>query len=265
MARQLQQQGKEMALLALLDSFAPGTLPQNLSNEDVALFIEAAQYIGAAIGRPITLTPSELYGLSEDARVDYLARQMRKVGLLPQASDNRQVRGLLPVFSTNMQMRYHPPTQINVPTVLFRAGNVKYQLLPLPDATLGWQAFITAPVETYTLAGDHFSMLSDPHVQTLAAHLQTQLHLVAARVSVVPEPSKSSVDPQPGRALCQPASSAQPHVQVLAKRLSECLAPRPRCTTVEKSGGGIKDVISNRYCRCDRWRVIQKRQNLPRK
>lgn len=192
MARQLQQQGEEIALLVLLDSYAPGTLPSSISGDDeITLLMTMAHHFGAAMGRSIPLQRADFQGVPAEDRLGYLTRQMQRVGLLPPGNNSQQVRGLLQVFRANMQMRYRPPAPINVPTVLFRADSVLPELLPLPDETLGWQRWIMEPVVTHIVSGDHFSMLGSPHVQTLAAQLTIELTRAAhrsARVGNIPMP-----------------------------------------------------------------------------
>ena len=43
------------------------------------------------------------------------------------------------------------------------------------DPTLGWRRFSTQPVDVRAVTGNHVTMLSEPHVQTLATRLAEAL------------------------------------------------------------------------------------------
>lgn len=139
MAWQLQEAGERVALLALLDSYAPGALP--------AAVVERSNEVFRAY--------------------------------------SHQVPGLQAVVQAQVQMHYQPPGLLPVPTVLLRASDAPIGLDVPPsvlfDAALGWNAFITPPVQVAWVPGDHFGMLGEPHVQSLAARLAEQLAVARQR------------------------------------------------------------------------------------
>jgi thioesterase domain-containing protein len=150
MARQLQERGEEVGLLALIDSHAPGTLPEDIfARDDAARFMEAARYLGVTL-EDAHITPEDL---------------LRSPGIGAH---------LVPAFRvcmTNLEIRYRPAASVAVPTVVFRAGDG-------PAAAvdgLGWQAFVGIPITAHTVPGDHFSLLTEPWVGQWAHQLQRHL------------------------------------------------------------------------------------------
>ncbi|MCU1244878.1 MAG: Non-ribosomal peptide synthetase component, partial [Acidobacteria bacterium] len=67
---------------------------------------------------------------------------------------------------------YHPRLS-PLPITLIRASDAQPSDGPAgTDETLGWSAFTTEPVRILRSPGDHVTMMSEPHVETLAALLR---------------------------------------------------------------------------------------------
>lgn len=171
MAHQLEQAGEAIGLLVLLDSYAPGTVP---FIESTDLLLDAAQLIGMAMGVTVTVTATTAATLPAAERIDSLAQQLQRDGLLSVNGDNGSIRNWLQVCLANLQMRYLPSGAINAPTLLLRAEE-RPASWQRQDETLGWRKFLMQPITIETVPGDHFSMWHAPHVQTLATRLHRHL------------------------------------------------------------------------------------------
>jgi amino acid adenylation domain-containing protein len=144
MAQQLQAQGQELSCLALLDTY-PFT--------EIETFDEAAD----------TEFIEEL-----------LARSQTPVlGGIPEA-DLTQAQRLLQLFKSHIEAanQYTPQPYPGKVTLLLAADGVAADA---EDPTIGWENLARAGVEIHWLPGDHHTMVAQPHVQQLAAQLQSCL------------------------------------------------------------------------------------------
>jgi amino acid adenylation domain-containing protein len=173
MARQMRELGEEIALLALLDSPAP-VRPLEESDEVKLL-------AGLAADLALPISEEHLRQLEPDERLLHLLEQGRQQRLVPLDYDLAQARRLLHIYQTNVRAlsNYHPqPSAVRI--TLFRAtesgadGFDDEQPSNLQQ-TLGWSALSTHPVDVHEVPGDHISMTTEPHVQSLAAKLKRSL------------------------------------------------------------------------------------------
>jgi amino acid adenylation domain-containing protein len=173
MARQMQASGQEAALLALLDSPAPVRPLEELD--------EVKLLAGLASDLALPISEEELRRLEPDARLLHLLEQARRQRLVPLDYDLAQARRLLRVYQTNVRAlsNYQPQPSAQRIT-LFRARESAAD--NLYDArhsdinrTLGWAALSTHPVDVQEVPGDHIGMITEPHVQSLAAQLKHSL------------------------------------------------------------------------------------------
>jgi amino acid adenylation domain-containing protein len=176
MARQLECQGEEIALLALLDSRAPVAQHDNDELDDASLLA------AIAADARLPINEEELGRLEPDERLRYFLDQGRNCRIMPTNYDLEQARRLLRVYKTNVLAlrRYNPRGSVKRVT-LFRASEmIEASVGPTSkksvlDATLGWSEFSSEPVKVYDVPGDHASMLTEPHVQSLVYVLRRSL------------------------------------------------------------------------------------------
>ncbi len=148
MARQLTQDGREVSLLALIDSLAPGVLaddeeiPEDLDDEELSAAVAAD--LGGIAGPKIDL-------------------------------ESGQARRLLAVYRANVAaVRCYRPAPLSTvgQVALLRAGERPGGRVPPPD--LGWSA-LAPDLQIRELPGDHYSLLRAPEVDRLAAALEELL------------------------------------------------------------------------------------------
>jgi len=174
MALQLLHQGQEVALLAILDSPAP--LPTNKPGEvehdedEARLLIDVAMTIEQLLGKKLSVSYEHLQPLAPNEQLNYILERLKTVNFFPPEAKLAQLRGLVQVVKANHQTHYVPhevyPNQITV----FPASE---QLWDNP--TMGWDKVSSEPVETYSVPGDHMTMVTEPHVQVLAEKLRACL------------------------------------------------------------------------------------------
>lgn len=111
---------------------------------------------------------------------EILARLLRWAGdnEAGPAGMNRGNRTNHGMTSGQMWQRYFPdkhfvPPQVSSRIVVFRVA--KQPFFRKPDPSLGWSRWSSQPVDATTVAGDHYTVLREPHVASLADAVRTHL------------------------------------------------------------------------------------------
>jgi amino acid adenylation domain-containing protein len=176
MARQLQERGEAIALLALMDSWAP--LPEaKRSVEEAEVLAEFFLDLCRIGRRPLSISTEQLSAqlrqLEPERQLQYLLEQAQPQGLLPTDSDVSQIRRLLQTFKANHQaVQRYTARSFDGRIILFRASPEDHQ--PETDFSLGWRE-LARHVEVQAMPGDHYTMLSHPQVEVLAESIKTHL------------------------------------------------------------------------------------------
>jgi thioesterase domain-containing protein len=171
MAAQLRSQGESVALLALIDSWAPSA-ELNTSFDDAAVLTEFFLDLCGVQGRSLSASrealAAELRQLESHRQLEYLFDRARRQKALPADADASQLSGLLETFKANVQaLRRYSPQSFDGRIALFRASD---EQMASPDSSHGW-ASLARRVEVRPVPGDHYSMLAQPHVSTLAEEI----------------------------------------------------------------------------------------------
>jgi amino acid adenylation domain-containing protein len=207
MARQLQEQGEQIALLVLIDATAAPTLMAKFVRsirrrndwQQLALF-------GLHLGLPLdqfVRSRRHLTSLPADEQLKYLLELAIEAKKLPPNTELSWLGHLAQVFAahTRLTKDYQPRTFHGRP-LLFRAhtpvtlahGIVEPFLRRQPylsevldwrgkifrSRTGKWKPFVTDGIEVHEIPGNHFTMLEEPHVQILARQIKAHLDLVNA-------------------------------------------------------------------------------------
>jgi thioesterase domain-containing protein/SAM-dependent methyltransferase len=165
MARQLEEKGQEVALLAMMDAW-PEENTQNRLLHQVFIY---------------------------EKRLRWLAEQERKVQLGFVAHKARGLfRRLLRVEKAAPRPEKNPwderifpgrsfvPTTVDCKITVFRVTQQPYWRIR--DEYLGWRSRTKATAETLLVPGDHFTFLRLPHVQEVAKKLNAVLQRVEAEL-----------------------------------------------------------------------------------
>ncbi|MGA9380778.1 MAG: amino acid adenylation domain-containing protein, partial [Phormidium sp.] len=181
MAQQLLRQGQIVALLAIFDTTAPNSRIKLDNWDDAQWLIQFTQLMKTAFGSDLELDVSQFLGLTATEQVQYVLELLKTADILPSDADSAYLLQFLQAFQADVQAEYAPDRTLPVPITLFRATEVEFsdseisQSEVLQDSAWGWNAFSSKPVDVHFVPGNHFTMMTLPHVQVLAAKFITEL------------------------------------------------------------------------------------------
>ncbi|MEK7990944.1 MAG: thioesterase domain-containing protein, partial [Thiotrichaceae bacterium] len=179
-ARQLEQQGDNVALVALLDIDA--TFYGNVDYPyfhwtDMEWLVEFAKSAQKMAETEVELNEDVLLSLEPTARYEYFKQQLEKANIIPASTPMEQVIGYTNVFKNNAlaMMRYcEPQVVLNAKIALFKTKDgfptgINAEVLKQHD--WNWSRFTHHPVMVYDVPGEHLTMTNDPHASVLAEKL----------------------------------------------------------------------------------------------
>ena len=190
-ANQLHRQGHEVSLLAIMDiQVAVAEQEKDAISWDDSKYISSlASMFERSLDRSIDLRSasplkkggqgrSPLDSLSADEQIDLFLLALKKVG---QVFSKAEIKRLLRVYKANMQAmtQYVPQEVYQKQITLLRASEVHPEDDFLPDRattqqdpTWGWSQLSDQPIDFQMVPGNHFTMMIEPQVQTLAQKLK---------------------------------------------------------------------------------------------
>ena len=192
-ATQLQKQGHEVALVAIIDAVAPILLDKKSNGVDVdeaAYLTDFASYVADMLSLDLEVSKEALASFTAVEQLHYLKERLIRVNLLPPDAGITSVRGLVQVFKANYQAYrvYVPSKVLTTKIALFRAQEVDVKESDisefpqmLKEPALGWKEF-SATVSIHVVPGNHMTVMAAPHVQVLAAQLRASLSLAQAHL-----------------------------------------------------------------------------------
>ena len=177
MAAQLTHAGDEVALLALFDSPAP-TAAARAGLDEAGLVPAFASYLAARQGLALGEEDDDRWrARSLDAQLATLAAVGEDAGLFPKGQPRERLGALFAAYRDGLahatsHLDDYRPAAYAGRIVYFRARRtIDAYEAAFPRPADGWRTFATRPLELVELAGDHYSMLVEPHVRTFAAEL----------------------------------------------------------------------------------------------
>jgi len=178
-ARQLKAQGEEVALLAVLDSEAPGLQAEwaadERADEDDPVVLVRQLEIFANRKEPLPINEDYLRRLGRDEQLLYIMDVAKEAHIMPPELNLAQVKRSLRNMKTRIHAgRNYVPPVYDGPVTLFRCTRVipKYQAYLDTDPTWGWDRISSEPVEIHHVPGSHETMVVEPDVQVLAHKLK---------------------------------------------------------------------------------------------
>ena len=173
MAQLLRSAGHEVALVVVMDTFAPGGKAAGITDgwDDTMWMLEMAHMIEQFLGITLHLSYASLSVMTMGERFTFVNERLQECGAVPPGSGSELLHGLYQVFKANNQANYAPTSVIPVPLALLRGSDstdtaVRADLRTEP--TWGWSAYADGPVDLHVVPGDHSGMLIAPHVHILA-------------------------------------------------------------------------------------------------
>ncbi|NJN12721.1 MAG: amino acid adenylation domain-containing protein [Richelia sp. RM1_1_1] len=171
MAQQLYQQGHEVALLALIDCYAPITNNMPKKIDEALLIASVAKDLGGVFGKYIPVLIDELQPLIFEDKVHYILDQVKKVNILPPEFGFQQMRQLLQVFQANLMATYeYIPKPYPGRITIFCSSEKILEVTKEPE--LGWGKLVTGDLETHEIPSNHYTILREPYVQVLATFMK---------------------------------------------------------------------------------------------
>lgn len=185
MARQLQEKGQHVALLALFDSLISTPAAEEfptVDERDAHTLAEMAAAVEGFTGKEVGVTYEELRALPADGQVNHVVAALERADALPFGLDAEATRNMLNVNRAHVAARrdYRPKVS-PVQVTLFRASDARDVDGGAGGSNnaggedLGWGAVSGAPVRVIRTPGDHVTMMAEPHVKSLAEALRSCL------------------------------------------------------------------------------------------
>ncbi|MEU6224914.1 beta-ketoacyl synthase N-terminal-like domain-containing protein [Streptomyces sp. NPDC047042] len=176
-ARQLTAAGRDVGLVALLDSVRPLPRPGDTPADRIrAHFTGFARHVADTYGVQLRLPYAELAAMDDDGeRIDTVLRALREAADVPPAVLEHQ-------RSSYLDLRIgeaHRPGPYDGRVVLYRATEpaphtVRDPAYERDDEALGWDK-VCPRLTVVRVAGHHLSLLDPPYVDEIAAHLRRAL------------------------------------------------------------------------------------------
>jgi len=133
---------------------------------------QAAHYMGAAIH----LERHELESIGDESKqIQHAAKCIATTGVLQPDDASRYLQTLLKVYLKNIHAIQKFKPQVFQGKVHLWATKSLKEIFP-HDSFYGWSGILTGELQIEDAPGDHFSILTDPAVTTLAGRIETLLN-----------------------------------------------------------------------------------------
>jgi len=186
MAQQLQQQHEKVSLVILMDSQLSeyDREGEELADEDAGLIVRFFLDLFALSGKELAVSFDELRQWKEEDLLNYFLEQATNDNILPPHMEVSELHRLLRVFQANRRaLRRYVPASYQGRVVLFRAS--EDSPLPFDDPTLRWGR-VAKQLDIQAVPGDHYQIVTEPHVRTLAERMKVSLEEVQAAIQNLP-------------------------------------------------------------------------------
>ncbi|MCA1567661.1 MAG: amino acid adenylation domain-containing protein [Acidobacteria bacterium] len=172
MTRQFQAHGETVNQLVLFDSVAPDVVKRHEEDSGLELLANFATHLGLMLNE-VAPPPDNFPQLEQAKQLAYVLEQLKHANRLPLDFDDERFRRLLHVYVNNVRaVRSYRPTPLPIPTALLCSEQTATDEIAADDPTLGWRRLTTERLTLNVVAGDHFTMLREPHVSLLAVTLK---------------------------------------------------------------------------------------------
>jgi acyl-CoA synthetase (AMP-forming)/AMP-acid ligase II/thioesterase domain-containing protein/acyl carrier protein len=189
-SQQLQQQGDEIALLAIFD------IPAPLFNNLIVVGWDETKYMSEVVKlfefflkENLHISYDDLKGFLPDEQLDYVTeRLVKKLHVSPSDAAIRQVRGFVKVLKASVyaMAHYKPQKLYATPITVFRSSDVRLWETAdgINDAirtqiqknmSFGWEQLSKRSIDIASVPGDHITMMLEPNVQVLGESLKMSL------------------------------------------------------------------------------------------
>ncbi|MEO0970104.1 MAG: amino acid adenylation domain-containing protein, partial [Cyanobacteria bacterium J06639_18] len=105
-AQQLQRQGHEVSLLAILDSYMPVILDKQKKIDNYYLVGVLSRVFGGMFGKDNLVSPDEIKHLGVEEQIDYIIEKARELKIFPPGVERQQNRRILDVLVGTLKATY---------------------------------------------------------------------------------------------------------------------------------------------------------------
>jgi amino acid adenylation domain-containing protein len=176
MAQQLRAQGKEVALLALIDSGLHKPNWQSDQEKEIIMLTTFVQHLGLSLDL-FTITLDDFFRLESNDRLAYILDTAKAANILPADISLSAAHKLLQAFKANVAAvhKYIPHPYDGSITLFKCSGRLNGSD---NDPTDCWGRMTKRGLDIRITAGDHFNILREPNVKALAAQLTDCINIV---------------------------------------------------------------------------------------
>ncbi len=174
MAYRLKQQGDEIGLLALIDSW-PSLVNVDL-DDDIQFLVELANFFGRFYDSPVELTYDELAAISTSQRLNYVLEKAQAGGVVSALFDRAFVERFINLCKANLRiMMNNELAPSDLPVQFFRAASadlIAEKMRGDAESDYGWGALVGDHLTVHEVPGDHITMLTGDNARRLAGLLR---------------------------------------------------------------------------------------------
>jgi len=212
MARQLQDRGQEVKLLALVDSMIPHVAGRSAEKEagtsstladkdsqhldEMNLLNSFAQDLGLSLEQ-LALTPADLLSIEPGQQLTHVLGQARQAGVVAADLDLSVIQRMYELFKNNHRALWNYRPELYAGTALLLKATEPANGYGLGPA-LGWDRLIK-DLQIRPLLGTHYTIMSEPLVRTLGQQLEeycSRLEEPVEAPSEVPSPRPNPAEAQ---------------------------------------------------------------------
>jgi amino acid adenylation domain-containing protein len=180
MAQQLNKLGHKVDVLALLDAGAPELeiAEDDIHSNDADWLYEIGVILENLYATSLEISAEILKSLDSEEQLYYFKERLQAANLLSPGLGINQLRGLLKVYKTEMQIVYQPGEIYSNQIICFASSQIDESgenPQNLDNPFLKWQPFSAKSLNIHWIPGNHWTMLDEPNVQILAAELTNYL------------------------------------------------------------------------------------------
>lgn len=178
MARRFRQQGRNIAWVALFDSYAPNLLQVDSDDESTVL-TELISFLKRFYGLNVDVDEETLRSLDSSSRIAVVQQQLQQSGFLSAEFDEAYLRRFLLLCQANLRaIRRYEVICDDVPTILFRARDPNgrsYAVSRQFADDLGWSFVVGDALQTIPVSGDHVTILTGDSADQIASELSRRI------------------------------------------------------------------------------------------
>jgi amino acid adenylation domain-containing protein len=169
MANQLHRSGQNVAMLAMLDSYAPAALsppPPGQETDDV-------QKLLSLLGDQVEVSADELRELDPNERLEFVLNIAKRQNLLPTGYNLADAQRLLAVFGAiSAAVERYAPGQYDGTVTLFSAtSDLAAAVIDPSDESHGWSA-VARHVDVRNVGVNHLDLMHPPAIDAVAAAMR---------------------------------------------------------------------------------------------